>query len=77
MKPELVEQASTIIPEIPILLNMVSRRVRQLNQGRAPLVEVRPKMGLADVALKEIIEGKIVLADRAPQAEIRPASAGR
>ena len=77
MKPELVEQASKVIPEIPILLNMVSRRVRQLNQGRPPLVEVRPKMGLADVALREIIEGKIVLGDRKGTPETRTGTGGR
>jgi DNA-directed RNA polymerase subunit omega len=77
MKPELVEQASKVIPEVPILLNLVSRRVRQLNQGRPPLVEVRVKMGLADVALKEIIEGKIVLGDRAGSLEARAGSGGR
>jgi DNA-directed RNA polymerase subunit omega len=42
-----------------VLINMVSKRVRQLNQGRPALVERRPGMREADVALTEIIEGKI------------------
>ncbi len=60
MRTDLVEEASKVITEPPVLINMVSRRVKQLNQGRSPLVEVEPRMGAADVALKEIIEGKIV-----------------
>ncbi|MEQ1750666.1 MAG: DNA-directed RNA polymerase subunit omega [Prosthecobacter sp.] len=38
---------------------MVSKRVKQLTSGRAPLVERRPGMREADIALLEIIQGKI------------------
>jgi len=62
MKSDLVDKASKVIPHPPLLINMVSRRVRQLNGGRTPLVERRPGMGTADIALQEIIDGKIVLA---------------
>lgn len=61
MRTDLVEEASKIIPEPPILINMVSRRVKQLNMGRPALVQVEPRMGNADIALREIIEGKIVV----------------
>ena len=44
-----------------MLVNLVSQRVRQLNSGRSPLIPVRPSMGIADIALTEIIEGKIRL----------------
>ena len=57
MKAELVEQASKIIPEPQMLINVVSRRVAQLNNGRAPTT---PHMGNANIALTEIIEGKLV-----------------
>ena len=60
MKAELVEQASKIIPEPQMLINVVSRRVAQLNNGRAPLVPTTPHMGNANIALTEIIEGKLV-----------------
>ena len=60
MKSELVEQASKVIPDIPLLINMVSKRVRQLNQGRPALVQIRGRMGQADIALLEIIEGKVI-----------------
>ena len=59
MKSELVDKAATVITDIPLLINMVSKRVRQLNQGRPALVERKPGMREADVALTEIIEGKI------------------
>jgi DNA-directed RNA polymerase subunit omega len=45
-----------------ILINLVSRRVRQLNGGGGfsrPLVEVTPGMGVADIAMLELIEDKI------------------
>ena len=55
MKAELVEQASKIIPEPQMLINVVSRRVAQLNNGRAPLVPTTPHMGNANIALTEIL----------------------
>jgi len=59
MKSELVEQAAEVVTDPQVLINVVSQRVRQLNQGRAPLIDVMPSMGAADIALQEIIEGKI------------------
>ena len=61
MRSDLVEKASEIVQNPPILINMVSSRVRQLNMGRPPLVRVIERMGMADIALMEIIEGKIVM----------------
>ncbi len=61
MRSDLVEQASEVIQEPPVLINMVSQRVRQLNNGRPPLIRLIGRMGQADIALQEIIEGKIVL----------------
>ncbi len=62
MKSSLVDQASEIIVDPQILINLVSKRVTQLNQGRSPLIETVPSMGTADIALTEIIEGKVILA---------------
>lgn len=61
MKADLVEQAALIIKDPPILINMVSKRVRQIAQGRPALVERRPGMREADIALQEIIQGKITV----------------
>ncbi|MCA1962570.1 MAG: DNA-directed RNA polymerase subunit omega [Prosthecobacter sp.] len=63
MKAELVEQAAQIVKDPPILINMVSKRVKQLNSGRSPLVERRPGLRDADLALLEIIQGKIKIED--------------
>lgn len=59
MTSQLVEEAAKIIPSPQVLINLVSKRVRQLTQGHRPLIEVGARMGLSDIALKEIIEGKI------------------
>lgn len=61
MKSDLVEQAAEIVTDPLVLINLVSQRVRQLNSGRSPLIPTRPSMGAADIALQEIIEGKIKL----------------
>jgi DNA-directed RNA polymerase subunit omega len=61
MKSYLLEKAAEIVTDPLVLVNLVSQRVRQLNSGRSPLIPVRPSMGIADVALTEIIEGKIRL----------------
>jgi len=66
MKSELVEKASEIVTDPLVLVNLVSQRVRQLNSGRAPLIPTRPSMGAADIALTELIEGKIRLVPQIP-----------
>lgn len=65
MKAELVEQAAQVVKDPPILINMVSKRVKQLTSGRSPLVERRPGLREADLALLEIIHGKIKIEDLA------------
>jgi DNA-directed RNA polymerase subunit omega len=59
MNSDLVKAASEVIQNQQILVNMVSRRVRQLTLGHRPLVEFGPGMGHADVALTEIANGKL------------------
>lgn len=61
MNSQLVEEATKVIPDPQILINMISKRVRQLTNGRRPMVEVSGRMGLADIALAEIIQGKLAL----------------
>jgi DNA-directed RNA polymerase subunit omega len=60
MKPSLVQAASEVITNQQILVNMVSRRVRQLCLGHRPMVEFVPGRGHADVALAEIAAGKLI-----------------
>jgi DNA-directed RNA polymerase subunit omega len=63
MNPTLVKQALEVVLNPNILVNLVSRRVRQLNtfSGGAsrPLVMNTENLGAADIALREIIEGKM------------------
>ena len=59
MKAELIQAASEVITNQQILVNMVSRRVRQLSLGHRPLVEHAPGLRAADIALTEIANGKL------------------
>ena len=59
MKPDLVKAASEVITNKQILVNMVSRRVRQLLLGHRPLVEYAPGLREADIALTEIATRKL------------------
>ncbi len=59
MNADLIAAASKVIPLTELLVNMVSRRVRQLSLGHRPLVEAPPGMGIADIALTEIIGRKL------------------
>jgi len=60
LNPNYLELAKERISNIPLLINVVSRRVRQLNQGNRPLVKPdSPRMPNMDLALKEIAEGKL------------------
>jgi DNA-directed RNA polymerase subunit omega len=59
MMSHLVEEAAKKIPNFPLLVNVVSKRVRQLTAGHRPMVDAGPRMGFADIALKEIIDGKL------------------
>ena len=55
----LLDKASKVIPNPNILVNLVSKRVKQLRDGSTPLVRSLEKLTLEDTALREIIEGKI------------------
>ena len=59
MTAQLLQEAAKVIPNQQLLINVVSKRVRQLGIGHRPLVEASPKSSLTDIALKEIIAGKL------------------
>jgi DNA-directed RNA polymerase subunit omega len=59
MNHTLLKSASAVVPNDQLLVNMIRQRVRQLNRGHRPLVATAPGLGLLDVALSEIIEGKL------------------
>lgn len=59
MRDDYLKEAQKIIPDANILINVVSRRVKQLKRGHRPLVESLEKLDPEDLALREVIEGKI------------------
>ena len=63
MNAELTRKALEKVGNPNILINLVSRRVRQLNSGAGgmsrPLIGDTGNLGAADIALTEIIEDKI------------------
>ena len=84
MNVELTRKALEKVGNPHVLVNIISRRVRQLNSGGGgisrPLVEVDPTMGIADIALTELIHEKIgfqleeenpAVEDKAPESSRR------
>jgi DNA-directed RNA polymerase subunit omega len=63
MNAILVKQALEKVLNPHVLVNLVSKRVRQLNSGGGgmsrPLLADVGHLGAADIALHEIIEGKM------------------
>jgi|GEM_PF-234191 DNA-directed RNA polymerase subunit omega len=60
LNTRLIDAAKERIPNIPLLINVVSRRVRQLNLGQRPLLKPdSPQQSNMDIALREIAEGKL------------------
>jgi DNA-directed RNA polymerase subunit omega len=63
MNAELCKRAAEKVGNPNVLVNLVSRRVRQLNSGGGglsrPLITNVGSMGAADIALTEILEDKI------------------
>lgn len=60
MRDDYIKEALKVVPDPNLLINVVSRRVKQLKRGSRPLVESLEKLSPEDVALREVIEGKIV-----------------
>ncbi len=63
MNAELCKKALEKVGNPNVLINLISRRVRQLNAGGGgmgrPLVADAVNLGAADIALREILEEKI------------------
>jgi DNA-directed RNA polymerase subunit omega len=59
MKTHYIDEAAKAVPNKQQLINMVSKRLRELSAGSRPMVEVDLQMGLADIALAEIAAGKL------------------
>ena len=81
MNPDFVNAALQKVPNPHVLINLVSRRVRQLNAngGRTgrPLIGAADHLTAADIALREIIEGKMGFEMDEIVPLVRPTGRGR
>ncbi|MEM1221541.1 MAG: DNA-directed RNA polymerase subunit omega [Verrucomicrobiota bacterium] len=59
MRDDYLEAAQKKITDPMILINVVSRRAKQLKSGYKPLVESLERLSAEDLALREVMEGKI------------------
>ncbi|HWA07907.1 MAG TPA: DNA-directed RNA polymerase subunit omega [Opitutaceae bacterium] len=59
MRDDYIKEAQKVITDPNMLINVVSRRVKQLRRGNRPLVESLEKLSAEDTALREVGEGKI------------------
>jgi DNA-directed RNA polymerase subunit omega len=64
MTTQLLQEAAQVIPNPQLLINVISKRVRQLGLGHRPMVEVGLKASLTDIALREIIAGKLTYEEK-------------
>ncbi len=61
MDKALIDNARNSVPSIPVLTNMVSKRIKQLIKGDRPYVRpLTPDEELVDVVMREIGEGKLI-----------------
>jgi DNA-directed RNA polymerase subunit K/omega len=77
MNSILLENASKVVPNTGLIVNMVRQRVRQLLAGARPMILVKPGLGMLDIALSEIAANKLtserVLTVVPAVAEVKPA----
>ena len=61
MNTELLKKAHERIPSVPVLVNLVSKRERELVNGAKPLIKPATlDTDKCDIALQEIAEGKLI-----------------
>ena len=77
MNAELCKRAAEKVGNPNVLVNLISRRVRQLNSGGGgacrPLIADVGNLGAADIALRELLEDKIGWEMPEPVELVRPA----
>jgi len=61
MTSHLLEEALKKVPNQQVLVNVISKRVKQLTAGERPMVDAGFRTGFADIALQEVMQGKITL----------------
>ena len=59
MRDDFLKAAQAIVKDPNVLINIVSKRVKQLKFGSQPMVDSLEKLSPEDIALKELIEGTL------------------
>jgi DNA-directed RNA polymerase subunit omega len=59
MRDDYFKEALGIVNDPFVLVSMIARRAKMLRLGNRPLVKPIEKLSFEDVALREIIEGRI------------------
>ncbi len=67
MRDDYLQSALKVIDDPMVLINVVSRRVKQLKRGNRPLVVSLEKLSAEDTALREIAEGRITFELATPE----------
>ena len=61
MDSKLLKAAHEKIPSVPVLVNLISKRERELINGAKPLIKPESlDVDKCDIALPEVAEGKLV-----------------
>ena len=61
MNSELLKKAHEKISSVPVLVNLISKRERELINGAKPLIKPESlDVDKCDIALQEVAEGKLV-----------------
>ena len=61
MNTEYLKKAHERIPSIPVLVNLISKRTKQLIGGEKPLVKpLSSDEDKVDTALREVAEGRLI-----------------
>ena len=72
MRDDYLAGALLVIDDPNILVNVVSRRVKQLKRGNRALIESLEKLSPEDTALREIMERRISYELATPEELARP-----
>ena len=59
MRDDYLQAAQLVITDPMILINVISRRAKQLKSGYKPLIESLERLSAEDLALRKVMEGKI------------------
>lgn len=59
LRDDYLQAAQLVIPDPMILINVISKRAKQLKSGYKPLIESLERLSAEDLALREVMEGKI------------------